>query len=104
MIAGIVFDVVISMFLVRAVGYFARKVGIIDAAFSKKLSKLVLYIAQPVLIVASMIKMEATPENNKDIIVILIASLLAHVFCAVIGFFSMKVIKEENERKLSEIR
>ncbi len=102
MIAGIVFDVVISMFIVMAVGYFARKIGIIDAAFSKKLSKLVLYIAQPVLIVASMVKMEATPENNKDILVIIIASFLAHVFCAVVGFFSMKVIKEQDERKLSE--
>ncbi len=102
MIAGIVFDVVLSMFLVMAAGYLCRKIGIIDAAFSKKLSKLVLYIAQPVLIVASMIKMEATAENTKDVVQVLIISFCAHLFCALVGFFSMMVIKEENARKLSE--
>ncbi len=102
MIAGIVFDVVISMFLVMAVGYLCRKIGIIDEIFSKRLSKLVLYVTQPVLIVASMIKMKSSAENNGQILLVLIISLLAHAFCAVIGFISMRVIKEENERKLSE--
>jgi predicted permease len=98
----IVLDIAISMFLVMLVGYFLRKFGIIDAKVSKSLSRLVLYLTQPVLIVMSMIKMTFSVETTKQLGIILLVSLGVHTFAAVFGYFSMRFIKDENARKLSE--
>lgn len=98
----IVLNIAISMFLVMLVGYFLRKFNLIDAKVSKSLSKLVLYITQPVLIVKSMIAMPYSNETTKHLGIILIVSLGVHTFAAVFGYLSMRFMKEENERKLSE--
>ena len=90
------------MFIVMLVGYFLRKGGIIDAAFSKKLSKLVLNVTQPVLIVTSMMKMEMTAEGTKLLGKILLVSLLVHSFAAVLGWLTMLFLKPSTARKLSE--
>lgn len=98
----IVLDIAISMFLVMLVGYFLRKFGIIDTKVSKSLSKLVLYITQPVLIVISMIKMTYSLETTKQLGIILLVSLGVHTFAAIFGYISMKVMKDQDSRKLSE--
>ena len=99
---NIVFNIAISMFLVMAVGYLLRKIGLIDAAFSKSLSRLVLYVTQPVLIVASMIKLKFSIENTKQLGFIFLISLFVHCLGALFGYLSMRFIKQENARKLSE--
>ena len=53
-----VLNTTLGMFIVMLVGYFLRKKNTIDAQFSKKLSKLVLHVTQPALIVLTMIKLE----------------------------------------------
>ena len=99
---NIVLNIAISMFLVMMVGYFLRKFNLIDAKVSKSLSKLVLYITQPVLIVISMIKMSYSVETTKQLGIILLVSLGVHTLAAVMGFLSMKFMKDQDSRKLSE--
>lgn len=99
---NIVLNVVISMFFVMVVGYFLRKTDLIDGNVSKKLSKIVLQVAQPVLIVTSMMKMECTAENTKTLGKILLISLFAHSFAALFGWLTMRFIKDADARKLSE--
>ncbi len=99
---NIVLNIAFSMFLVIIVGYFIRKVGLVDLQFSKNLSKLVLYVAQPALIASSMLKMECTKENTKQLGIILLLSFFVHCFGAVLGYISMRFMKQENFRKLSE--
>lgn len=99
---SIVANVAISMFLVMAVGFFMRKSGLIDGVFSKSLSKLVLHLTQPVLIVMTMIKLRCTVENTKLLGKILLVSLIVHTLAAVVGWISMKWMKQCNARKLSE--
>lgn len=99
---SIVLNIALSMFLVMVVGYYLRKIDLIDAQFSKKLSKLVLHVTQPVLIVSSMIKMAMSLENLKFLGIILVVSIGAHTLAAVMGYFTMCFMKPADERKLSE--
>lgn len=98
----VVLNVAVSMFIVMVVGYFLRRKDIIDSRFSKNLSKLVLHVTQPVLIVSSMMKMEMTADNNKLLGKILLVSFGIHTFAAVFGWISMRFMKDCNSRKLSE--
>ncbi len=98
----VVLNIAISMFIVMVVGYFLRKRDLIDAKFSKSLSKLVLHVTQPVLIVSSMIKMKMTGENNLLLGKILLISLFVHTLAAVLGWLTMRFMKNSNARKLSE--
>lgn len=97
-----VLNVAVSMFLVMIVGYFLRKKDVIDAQFSKKLSKLVLHVTQPALIVSSMIKLQRTTENTKILGQVLLISLGVHVLAAIIGWLTMWPIKDCDAQKLSE--
>ncbi len=99
---NIVINAVVSMFLVMAVGYFMRKYGIIDADFSKKLSKLILYVTQPVLIFSSLSKMAYSAENTRMMLTVLAISVFTHIFAALLAWISMKVLKDKTARKLSE--
>lgn len=97
-----VLNIAVSMFLVMVVGYYLRKKDILDAQFSKKLSKLVLHLTQPVLIVASMIKMQMTASNTKLLGKVLLISIGVHTLAAIAGYVTMLFMKDKEARKLSE--
>ncbi len=97
-----VLNIAVSMFIVMVAGYYLRKKDMIDAAFSKKLSKLVLYVAQPVLIISSMIKMEVTSSNTKLLGKVLLMSFAVHIISAAAGWLSMRFMKDRAARSLSE--
>ena len=99
---SIVLNIALSMFFVMMVGYYLRKKDIIDSRFSKSLSKLVLHVTQPILIVASMIKMKSSLENTKFLAKIFLISLMVHILAAIVGWLSMRIIKDNDARKLSE--
>ncbi len=99
---NIVLNIALSMFFVMMVGYYLRKKDIIDARFSKNLSKLVLHVTQPILIVASMIKMKSSLENTKFLVKIFLISLMVHILAAIVGWLSMRIMKDNDVRKLSE--
>lgn len=98
----IVLNIALSMFLVMLVGYFLRKINMMDVAFSKKISKIVLQVTQPVLIVTSMMKMKYSVENTKLLGKILLVSVLVHTLASVFGYVTMRFMKQEDQRKLSE--
>lgn len=97
-----VLNTTLGMFIVMMVGYFLRKKDTIDAQFSKKLSKLVLHVTQPVLIVSSMIKLDMNEKNNINLGILLLISLGVHISASVLGYLSMRFMKPQNARKLSE--
>ncbi len=91
-----------TLFIMLAVGYFAGKVGIIDSFASKKLSEIIIKIAQPALIVSSIIKMSYSAQNLKLGFEALAIGFGIHLFTAVIAFFLCLRIKDINERKILE--
>ena len=59
------FNTVLAMFLLLIIGFVAGKFNIIDSIASKRLSALIIKVAQPALIIGSLIKMEYSKEFNR---------------------------------------
>ncbi len=94
--------ILIVLFLMLMVGFFARKKGIIDTAASKKLSALIVNIGQPAMIMNPLFA--KTFEKNAAIegLNMFLLGLGVHVFCCIFAFFSVKIFKDPDERKISE--
>ncbi len=95
--------VVATLFILLAVGFLCRKVGIIDNTASKKLSRLILSVGQPAMLVGSLASAEYTEENLKTALIMLVLGFVFHSLLAVIAFvFALPLKKNIDEQKLSE--
>ncbi len=91
-----------TLFVMLIVGYFAGKTKIIDSVASKNLSALIIKIAQPVLIISSIVKMAYSAEQLKIGLQALVLGFAVHLFAGVIAFVACLKIKSINERKILE--
>ena len=96
------YSTVITLFLVLAVGFVARKCKIIDETASKRFSTLIVCIGQPFMIIGSQIHIEYSHENLKTGVMILALGAAAHIIIAAIAFVSMMKVKDLDERKIAE--
>lgn len=95
--------VVATLFVIMAVGFLCRKVKVIDDVASKKLSRLILTVGQPAMLISSLAGAEYTEENRNTAIIMLILGFVFHIFLAVISFaFALPLRKNLDEQKLSE--
>ncbi|MBQ4137634.1 MAG: AEC family transporter [Clostridia bacterium] len=99
--ATIVFNMMLTMFLLSAVGYICRKGGLIDTAFSKKLSRLIVEVGQPMLIIASVVNTEYSREKLLLGFSILGIGILVHLALALAAFLYSLHIKDFNEAKMT---
>lgn len=95
-------NVIATIFFLLIVGYIIQKVGIVDDVASNRLSKLIVGIAQPMLIFSSLVGMEYSPEAAKSGFRMLLIGLCVHAFMSVFAFFACKRIKGLDERKITE--
>ena len=58
-------NTVITMFVILVVGYVLGKTNVIDGVASKKLSGLIVTVAQPALIISSIINKQYSTDNLK---------------------------------------
>ena len=106
---------VITLFVLLIVGYVAGKRGIVDSVASKKFSSLIISIAQPALIIYSIISqpyyneselaMAVRPifsENFKLGLKTLLLGFGVHLFMALVAYLACIRIKKLNERKILE--
>ena len=84
------------------VGYVAGKTEIIDSVASKKLSSLIINIAQPALIISSIVKMQYSAENLKLGLHTLALGFTVHLFMGAIAYLACIKIKNLDERKILE--
>lgn len=95
--------VVATLTVILAVGFLCRKLGIIDDVASKKLSRLILMVGQPAMIIHSMAKAEYSKENVKMAWIMIVLGFVFHAVLAAIGFFmAMPYKKVPDEEKISE--
>jgi predicted permease len=78
------------------------KTNVIDSTASKKLSKLIVTVAQPALIINSIISSPYSAENLKLAAISLIIAFAMHFIMALISFVACLKLKEANERKITE--
>ncbi len=95
-------EIMVVLFLLLATGYFARKKGIIDDAASKRLSKLIVNIGQPMMIVHSLIKIEYSAENTKAGVSMFALGFGVHVLLCVMAALASRTVKDFDERKIGE--
>ena len=94
--------VVGAMFLLLATGFIMRKTEVIDDTASNRFSALIIKLAQPVLIVSSLISAERSVDNLILGGKMLLIGILLHSFMAFVAYFSCKGFKDFDERKISE--
>ncbi len=95
--------VVATLTVLLAVGFLGRKVGIINDVSSKNLSKLILMVGQPAMLIYSMSNAEYTEENVRTALIMLVMGFVFHGILAVISYFiALPYKKNINEQKISE--
>lgn len=95
-------NTIASLALLMAVGYFLRRVGLIDDAFSKGLSSLIVKVGQPMLIISSLISLEYSAENLRRGLIALALSFCLHVVMGTVAHFALCRMKNVDERKIFE--
>ena len=93
----------LSLFLLIVIGFLLRKIGIMDEAFTKKLSGFVAKAAQPFLIAYSIIKLDYSAENLKNGFIVLGFGVLAHLFMALVALLAFFRIGDADEKKIHEL-
>lgn len=95
--------VIATLFFLMVAGFVAGKLNIIDEAASKKLSKIILTIGQPCLLLSSLLKKEYSPENMKLGLLTLLFGFIFHFIVAAFAILACSKFKDFNEKKLSEL-
>lgn len=99
--ATTVLKMMLTLFILCAIGYAARKTGLIDNAFSKKLSSLIIHIGQPFLIISSVLSTEYSREKLLTGFSIIGIGIVVHSALALAGALYTKRIKNANEAKMT---
>ena len=93
----------LTLFLLLICGWLCRRWGIIDTLSSKRLSKLILSVGQPMLIVASLNNAEYSPENLKLAGQVTLLGFAIHAVVALFAYLLCKLIKRHfNKAKIFE--
>ena len=96
------YTVIAAIFVLLICGMFLRKKNVINDVSSKNLSKLVICIAQPALIINSLIAIDYSSDMMADVAFVFIFGIILHFILAIPAFFSVKFIKDIDERKITE--
>ena len=95
-------NMIATLFILLMVGFAAGKLGIINSTASKNLSRLIITIGQPALIIYSLVKMEYSAENLALGFQTLAFGLVLHGVLAVFAFLAFFRFRDLNERKITE--
>jgi predicted permease len=99
---NVVTNTVATMFLLLCVGYAARKLKFFDAELQKKLSDIIICIAQPFLIIYSVLSIDYSNEKLKQGFFIMAIGIGVHALTAAIAYIAAIRHKNNNERAITE--
>lgn len=95
--------VVATLFIILAVGFLCRRAKIIDGVASKKLSRLILSVGQPAMLISSLASAEFNDENLQIALIMLILGFVFHILLAILSYIlALPLKKNLDEQKLSE--
>ena len=87
---------IIIIFAIAAVGFFAAKCGIISENGNKTISKVILYLTLPAMIIASVSDVPAD-FSRWDILEILLISTVSYIVLGLIGFIAPRLLNAERK-------
>ena len=91
-----VFTQVFILFILILVGYIATKKNLIDSSLTKKLSKLIMNIFLPCMIINSM-QLEYSPTILKKVLLLILISLLIYAISFLIAIIFKAISKSKND-------
>ena len=95
-------SVIATLFVLMLLGFVLGKLKILDEVASKKFSRLILTIAQPCLIIASLTKLEFSRENLFLGLSAFGMGFAFHLFMVLLAFLLVRGFRDLDEQKLSE--
>lgn len=93
---------VCSLLLLIALGFYAAKVNLIDQDTTKKLSNIVVKLAQPFMLFGALTKVEYSPDNLRAGLLTILIGFVSHAIMAVLAFFAARYRRDFSERKVTE--
>ena len=90
------------LFLVMAAGFLCRKRGIINDVASNRMSKMIIEVGQPLLIIGSLISKEFSWELLKGGLLYLGLGLVLHPVMGLIALLCGRMFPQPDEKKLSQ--
>lgn len=99
---SVVTSTVATMFLVVLVGCAAQKLGFFPGDTRKRLSDLIICIAQPFLIVSSILSIDYSAEKLREGLFIMAMGVGIHAATAAVAFVSALWRKDPAERNITE--
>lgn len=91
-----VFTQVFILFILILVGYIATKKNLIDSSLTKKLSKLIMNIFLPCMIINSM-QLEYSPTVLKKVLLLILISLFIYAISFLIAIIFKAISKSKND-------
>lgn len=87
---------IVSLFLIMSVGVYAKKRGIINDEVNKSLSRLLIDITMPLLVISSF-NIELNDNLKSNMVNCLFYSSIAMIIAIIISILLLKPIKEDNK-------
>lgn len=82
----------IQLFLVLGLGYLLFKIHILDEDFNKKLTRLLLNVTLPGVILSSVLKSSAS-QDAKNVLIVFVIGIVIYLLMPVLGFIITKLLK-----------
>ena len=86
-------SIILTLFCLMATGFLCRKLGVITNESSKGLSKLILWVGQPMLILTALEKVEYSTENLTVGWQVTLIGFVMHFLLCIFAFLICKVLK-----------
>ena len=93
---------IVMLFLLLVIGYICGRTGVVDGVASKKLSRLVITVTNPALIIYALIKMEYSAQNLELGFGTFLFGIVFHIILAAFSFLCCLWLKPMDERKITE--
>ncbi len=94
----IVLHQMVQLFIMMALGYLLYKVRLMDEAFNKKLTKLLLNCTLPAMIMASVFE-QSSERNMMVVLEVFAVSIAIYIFLPVISFIIVKLMRFPKEQQ-----
>ncbi len=94
----IILNVMAELFIIIVIGFILFKVGVFDKGFNQKLTKLILHVSMPALIVSAVLNLKERPSGN-NIKTIFIIAVGFYLVMPIIGLIVAKLIKADNKKQ-----
>ncbi len=90
------------MFFVLLIGFAARKLKWVDEVTAKQISRLIIRVGQPMLIISSQLKIEFSPDKLIGGAIVFAVGIFAHTLLSLLAYVFCRFLKDFDKRKICE--